>query len=120
MITFWIVDIYQLDLEGLDLIFIENIGNLICPAEFDTGSHLQVKILSVPEGDDKILKYPLMFSVCDVLIVNKIDYLSSSDFNLELLHRRVRELNPCIEIFEVSCKTETGLNEWSQESCECL
>ena len=104
----------QLDLEGLDLIFIENIGNLICPAEFDTGSHLQVKILSVPEGDDKILKYPLMFSVCDVLIVNKMDYLSSSDFNLELLHRRVRELTPCIEIFEVSCKTETGLNEWSQ------
>jgi hydrogenase nickel incorporation protein HypB len=101
-------------LDALDLIFVENIGNLICPAEFDLGSNLQVMILSVPEGDDKILKYPLMFSVCDVLLVNKIDYLDGSDFNLELLHRRARELNPRIRVFDVSCKTGAGFDEWSQ------
>jgi hydrogenase nickel incorporation protein HypB len=101
-----------LDLEKLDLIFIENIGNLICPAEFDTGSHLQALILSVPEGDDKILKYPLMFSVCDVLLINKTDYLYGSDFNMELLCRRAREINPRVEIFDVSCKLGTGLQQW--------
>jgi hydrogenase nickel incorporation protein HypB len=104
----------HLDLEKLDLIFVENIGNLICPAEFDTGSHLQAMILSVPEGDDKILKYPLMFSVCDVLLVNKIDYLEGSDFNMELLRRRALELNPRIKVFEISCKLATGLDEWCQ------
>jgi hydrogenase nickel incorporation protein HypB len=102
----------NLDLDELDLVVIENIGNLICPAEFDIGSDLQVMILSVPEGDDKILKYPLMFTVCDVLIVNKIDYLNGSDFNLELLHQRARELNPRIHVFEVSCKTGAGLDLW--------
>ena len=102
----------SLNLDALDLVFVENIGNLICPAEFDLGSNLQVMILSVPEGDDKILKYPLMFSVCDVLLVNKIDYLDGSDFNLELLRRRARELNPRIQIFEVSCKTGAGFDAW--------
>ena len=104
----------NLDLDNLDLVFIENIGNLICPAEFDTGADLQMMILSVPEGDDKILKYPLMFSVCDVLLVNKMDYLAGSDFNLELLHRRARELNPRLQVFEVSCKTGSGLDELSR------
>jgi hydrogenase nickel incorporation protein HypB len=104
----------HLDLEKIDLIFIENIGNLICPAEFDTGSHLQAMILSVPEGDDKILKYPLMFSVCDVLLVNKTDYLDGSDFNMELLCRRAHEINSHVQIFDVSCKIGTGLQEWSQ------
>ena len=104
----------NLDLDNLDLVFIENIGNLICPAEFDTGADLQMMILSVPEGDDKILKYPLMFSVCDVLLVNKIDYLAGSDFNLELLHRRAHELNPRLQVFEVSCKTGSGLDELSR------
>ena len=102
----------NLDLEQYDLVFIENIGNLICPAEFDTGADLQVMILSVPEGDDKILKYPLMFSICDALIVNKLDYLNGSDFNLDLLRRRARELNPRIHLFEVSCKTGDGLDAW--------
>jgi hydrogenase nickel incorporation protein HypB len=101
-----------LALDKLDLVFIENIGNLICPAEFDTGSDLQAMILSVPEGDDKILKYPLMFSVCDVLLVNKIDYLQDSDFNIELLRRRALDLNPRIQIFEVSCKTGAGFETW--------
>jgi len=98
--------------DQFDLIFIENIGNLICPAEFDTGANLQVMILSIPEGDDKILKYPLMFSICDVLLVNKIDYLDISDFNLDLLRRRAQELNPRIQIFELSCKTSSGFEEW--------
>ena len=101
-----------LDLDALDLIFIENIGNLICPAEFDTGADLQVMILSVPEGDDKILKYPLMFSVCDVLLVTKIDAQDYFDFNFELLHRRAGELNLRLQIFEVSCRTGAGINLW--------
>ncbi len=101
-----------LDLGSLDLVFVENIGNLICPAEFDIGADLQVMILSVPEGDDKILKYPLMFSICDALLVNKIDYLEGSDFDLEILSRRARELNPRLQIFELSCKTGSGLETW--------
>jgi len=102
----------SLDLEACDLVFIENIGNLICPAEFDTGADLRVMILSVPEGDDKILKYPLMFSVCDVLLINKADYLDGSDFDLHLLRRRANELNPKMRIFEISCKTGSGVIEW--------
>ncbi len=96
----------------LDLIIIENVGNLVCPAEFDTGAHKNVMILSVPEGDDKPLKYPLMFSICDVLLVNKIDYLSLSDFDLAKLRQRVLALNPDIKIIEVSCKTGAGIGEW--------
>ncbi len=95
-----------------DLIIIENVGNLVCPAEFDTGAHKNVMILSVPEGDDKPLKYPLMFSVCDLLLVNKIDYLSLSDFDMKALRRRVLGLNPRIQILEVSCKTGAGIEGW--------
>jgi hydrogenase nickel incorporation protein HypB len=96
----------------LDLIIIENIGNLVCPAEFDTGAHKNVMILSVPEGDDKPLKYPLMFSVCNLLLINKIDYLSLSDFDLNALHKRVLNLNPRITILEVSCKSGAGIETW--------
>ena len=96
----------------LDLIIIENVGNLVCPAEFDTGAHKNVMILSVPEGDDKPLKYPLMFSICDVLLVNKIDYLSLSDFDMAVLRKRVLALNPNIRIIEVSCKTGAGIGDW--------
>jgi hydrogenase nickel incorporation protein HypB len=96
----------------LDLIIIENVGNLVCPAEFDTGAHKNVMILSVPEGDDKPLKYPLMFSICDVLLVNKIDYLSLSDFDMASLRKRVLALNPNIIIIEVSCKTGAGIEDW--------
>ena len=78
-----------LKLSELDLVIIENVGNLVCPAEFDTGAHKNVMILSVPEGDDKPLKYPLMFSICDLLLVNKIDYLSLSDFDMSALRKRV-------------------------------
>jgi len=96
----------------LDLVVIENVGNLVCPAEFDTGAHKNVMILSVPEGDDKPLKYPLMFSVCDLLLVNKIDFLSLSDFDLAALRRRVLALNSRITILEVSCKTGAGVDGW--------
>lgn len=104
----------SLDIDALDLIFIENVGNLVCPAEFDTGATLDVMLLSVPEGDDKPLKYPLMFSKCDVLIVNKVDYLETSltDFNIEMLEKRVRKLNPNISIFHVSSRTGEGIEDW--------
>ena len=101
-----------LSVGDLDLVIIENVGNLVCPAEFDTGAHKNVMILSVPEGDDKPLKYPLMFSICDVLLVNKIDYMSMSDFDLEAMRKRVLALNPRITIFEVSCKTGAGIEAW--------
>ncbi|NLZ28518.1 MAG: hydrogenase nickel incorporation protein HypB [Firmicutes bacterium] len=97
---------------NLDLVIIENIGNLVCPAEFDTGAHKNVMILSVPEGDDKPLKYPLMFSVCDLLLVNKIDYLSLSDFDPGALRKRVLNLNPRMTILEISCKTGQGIEAW--------
>ena len=98
--------------EDLDLVILENVGNLVCPAEFDTGAHKNVMILSVPEGDDKPLKYPLMFSICDVLIVNKIDYLEFSDFNLEKMRERVLRLNPEIKIIPLSCRTGAGIENW--------
>ena len=101
-----------MDVRELDLVIIENVGNLVCPAEFDTGAHKNVMILSVPEGDDKPLKYPLMFSVCDLLLVNKIDYLSLSDFDMAALRKRVLALNPRILILEVSCKTSAGIKSW--------
>ncbi|MFZ2399017.1 MAG: hydrogenase nickel incorporation protein HypB [Smithella sp.] len=104
--------INALAVNDLDLIIIENVGNLVCPAEFDTGAHKNVMILSVPEGDDKPLKYPLMFSICDVLLINKIDYLSLSDFDMTALRKRVLTLNPRIIIIEVSCKTGSGIEGW--------
>lgn len=96
----------------LDLVFVENVGNLVCPAEFDTGATLDAMILSVPEGDDKPLKYPLMFTKTDVLIINKIDYMALSDFDMERLRERVKKLNPDIAIIAVSCKTGEGIDEW--------
>jgi hydrogenase nickel incorporation protein HypB len=102
-----------LDLSALDLVIIENVGNLVCPAEFDTGSIRNAMILSVPEGDDKPLKYPLMFSICDVLLVNKIDYLSLSDFNMPALYDRVQKLNTGITIIPTSCRTGEGIETWA-------
>jgi len=105
----------SLDTHVLDLIFIENVGNLVCPAEFDTGAALDVMILSVPEGDDKPLKYPLMFSKCDALIVNKTDFLGTplTDFDLELLEQRVRKLNREIRVFPLSSRTGEGIEAWT-------
>jgi hydrogenase nickel incorporation protein HypB len=99
--------------QNLDLIILENVGNLICPAEFDTGAHKSAMILSVPEGDDKPLKYPLMFSKVDALIINKIDVLPYFDFNIEACAERVRNLNPHRAIFPVSAKTGEGIDAWA-------
>ena len=102
-----------IDTPSMDLIFIENVGNLVCPAEFDTGAEKDIMILSAPEGDDKPLKYPLMFSKCHALIINKIDLIPFTDFNMSLLKQRVRTLNPNIHIFEISCKTGEGVQSWA-------
>jgi hydrogenase nickel incorporation protein HypB len=104
----------DLDLASLDLVIIENVGNLVCPAEFDTGAIKNAMILSVPEGDDKPLKYPLMFTVCDVLLINKIDYLGIADFDVQAVRERAMRLNPKLTIFEVSGKTGEGIGGWMQ------
>ena len=104
--------IESLPLGELDLIILENVGNLVCPAETDTGAFKNVVILSVPEGDDKPLKYPLIFTVCDVVVVNKLDYMEMDDFNLDRLQQRVRTLNERINLFPLSCKTSLGLDNW--------
>jgi len=99
--------------DGLDLVVLENVGNLVCPAEFDTGAVKNAMILSVPEGHDKPLKYPLIFSVCDALIINKIDVLPYFDFDLELVQEYARRRNPKIEIFPISAKTGEGVQAWT-------
>ena len=104
--------IESLPLGELDLIILENVGNLVCPAETDTGAFKNIVILSVPEGDDKPLKYPLIFTISDVLVVNKLDYMEMDDFDLELLSDRVQSLNKNIHIFPLSCKTSLGLDNW--------
>ncbi len=102
-----------MDVPNSDLIIIENVGNLVCPAEFDTGATRNVMILSVPEGDDKPLKYPLMFTVSDVMIIHKTDYLTLSDFDVGLARQRAESLNSEIKIFEISSKTGEGIKEWT-------
>lgn len=99
-------------MEDIDLVFLENIGNLICPAEYDTGAVKKVMILSVPEGDDKPLKYPLMFQESDALIISKTDTLPWFNFDMEKCIERVRFLNPDIRIFPVSAKTGDGMADW--------
>ncbi|MFC1870041.1 hydrogenase nickel incorporation protein HypB [Chloroflexota bacterium] len=102
----------SLSLDDINLLLIENVGNLVCPAEFQTGAHKSVMLLSVPEGDDKPYKYPLMFSICEAIIVNKIDFLPLSDFNLADFQQTVKGLNPEASIFQVSCKTGAGIDGW--------
>mgnify|MGYP000002899554 CR=1 FL=1 len=103
----------HMDLGALDLLIIENVGNLVCPAEFKLGESLRAMILSVAEGHDKPLKYPLMFSDSQVLVINKTDLLGLGDFDLEELRGTVRRMNPGIVIFELSCRTGEGLQEWA-------
>ena len=98
--------------DDIDLAFLENVGNLICPAEYDTGAGKNVMILSVTEGDDKPLKYPLMFEKSDALVISKIDALPYFDFDLDVCIERVKRLNPNIQIFPVSAKTKEGMQEW--------
>ena len=106
--------IHEFGTKDLDFVVLENVGNLVCPAEFDTGSTKNAMILSVPEGDDKPLKYPLMFSICDVVLINKCDTLSVfDDFSKEAVKERILKLNPNAKIFFVSAKTGEGFDEWA-------
>ena len=102
----------SLGAEDLDLVVLENVGNLVCPAEFDTGAVKNAMILSVPEGHDKPLKYPLIFQVCDVLIINKIDVLPYFDFDMDKVQEYARRHNPNIKIFPISAKTGEGVDAW--------
>lgn len=106
--------IRQLGTEELDLVVLENVGNLVCPAEFDTGAVKNAMILSVPEGHDKPLKYPLIFQVCDVLIINKTDVLPYFDFDMEKVAEYAHMRNPKLKIFPVSAKTGEGVDAWCQ------
>ncbi|MBW4829018.1 MAG: hydrogenase nickel incorporation protein HypB [Clostridiaceae bacterium] len=99
--------------DDIDFIILENVGNLVCPAEFDTGASKNAMILSVPEGDDKPLKYPLMFSKVDVLLINKIDTMDYFDFDLQAVKERAKKLNPNIKIIPISAKTGEGIDEWA-------
>lgn len=99
--------------ENIDLAILENVGNLVCPAEFDTGAVKNAMILSVPEGDDKPLKYPLMFSICDVLLVNKIDVAPYFNFDLDKCIERVKKLNPNIQVFPISALKGEGIEPWT-------
>ena len=100
--------------KDLDLVFLENVGNLVCPAEFDTGSTKNAMILSVPEGDDKPLKYPLMFTISDVVLINKCDTLSVfDDFSKKDVEERIHNLNPNAKVFFVSAKTGEGFEQWT-------
>lgn len=105
--------ITALGTEDIDFAVLENVGNLVCPAEFDTGASKNAMILSVPEGDDKPLKYPLMFQVTDVLLINKMDTLDYFDFDMDAVKQRARKLNPDIRVIPVSAKTGEGIGEWA-------
>jgi hydrogenase nickel incorporation protein HypB len=102
----------SLDLSGIDLIFLENIGNLVCTADFDLGAHKNIVILSVPEGDDKPRKYPIVFADADVVLVNKIDVLPYFDFKLEMFPELIKGLNPSAGVFPLSAKTGEGMERW--------
>lgn len=104
----------ELPLEGLDLLFIENVGNLICPVAFDLGEHTRVALTSVPEGDDKPHKYPGIYAAVDALVITKTDLLPWVPFDLDTFRRLVKGLNPDIRLFEVSCVSGAGLDEWAQ------
>ena len=102
------------EMEGLDLVVLENVGNLVCPAEFDTGACRNAMILSVPEGHDKPLKYPLMFSVCDVVVINKIDVLPYFDFDLEKCKEYIHMRNPRAQVIPICAKTGEGVEAFAQ------
>ena len=103
----------EIGTDDLDLVVLENVGNLVCPAEFDTGAVKNAMILSVPEGHDKPLKYPLMFSICDVVIINKIDVLPYFDFDVEKCKEYIKRRNPNAKVFMICAKTGEGVDEWA-------
>ena len=103
----------SLDLNTIDLLIVENVGNLVCPAEFDIGENFKAVVLSITEGDDKPLKYPLIFKESEIVLLNKIDLLPFTNFNLQAAREDLTTLHPTIKIFETSCTKETGLNDWT-------
>lgn len=104
----------EMGIDDVDIVFIENVGNLVCPAEFDTGAAINITILSIPEGDDKPAKYPLVYEVSDVVLINKIDAIEVFDFDKELVEERIHKLNPNAEIFYISAKWDDGIKEWAE------
>jgi len=102
----------SLDLDSLDLIVVENVGNLVCPAEFDIGEDAKVALLSVPGGDDKVIKYPLLFREASFAILNKIDLLKNSGFNAESFHIDLQQVNANLDVIEMSCAQDIGLGKW--------
>lgn len=102
----------NLDLDNLDLLIVENVGNLVCPAEFDIGENLRAVVLSVTEGEDKPLKYPLMFRVCDAVLLNKIDLLPYLEYDSKLAVKNILQIHPEIPVFEISAQTEEGFEPW--------
>lgn len=102
----------DLELKGLDLLIIENVGNLVCPASYDLGEYMKVVLISVPEGDDKPLKYPGMFRRSGLMIVNKTDLLGTSDFSMEEVKKNARSINPDLDILETSCSSGAGFEDW--------
>ena len=112
-----------LDINNLDLVILENVGNLVCPAEFDTGASANAMILSVPEGDDKPLKYPLMFTVCDLVLINKTDVMPYFDFDLERCKEYIRQRNPKAQVIPISAKTGDGIDafaDWLLQKIQSL
>ena len=112
-----------LDINNLDLVILENVGNLVCPAEFDTGASANAMILSVPEGDDKPLKYPLMFTVCDLVLINKTDVMPYFDFDLERCKEYIRQRNPKAQVIPISAKTGVGIDafaDWLLQKIQSL
>ncbi len=103
----------ELPLKEVDLLFVENVGNLVCPAEFNVGEDMKMMVLSIPEGDDKPLKYPLMFQESSALILNKIDLLPHTNTNMDKIKKDAASLNSSIKIFEVSCRTGKGIPDWA-------
>ena len=104
--------IHHMPLEELDIVFVENVGNLVCPASYDIGTHLNVVLLSVPEGDDKPAKYPVMFRSADLLLITKVDLIDYFDFNIEKAIEETRKLNPKVDVILVSTKDEKGMDKW--------
>ena len=102
----------RIPLEGLDVLFIENVGNLVCPAEFDVGEHVRAMVYSPTEGEEKPLKYPVMFRSADVVIVNKIDLLPHLDVDMDLFRRNLAAINPSARVIEISAKTGDGVDSW--------
>lgn len=104
--------LHHLPLDDIEILFVENVGNLVCPASYDVGTHLNVVLLSVPEGDDKPAKYPVMFRAADVLVISKYDLLPHFDFDIEHVKKQARELNPKIDIICLDSKSNNGFDKW--------